>query len=137
MTLNRRGTISSIAAATLAGFMLLAATPANAGDIGKPNGSVVGDWKTSTLGVKQTITFDKDGTVFGSAGCNRFTGGYSVDGDSIKIGPLASTMMACEQPKMDAEAIFLNKLNAAVSYQATKKVLRLYTPKDVTRFVAK
>ena len=69
----------------------------------------MGDWRTSTMGVKQTITFDDEGKVYGDSGCNRFTGGYKVKGDRITIGPLASTMMFCEG-KMDAEAAFLNKL---------------------------
>ena len=137
MTVNRRGPLAGIAAATLAGLMLLSATPASAGDVAAANGTVVGQWRTSTDGVKQTITFKKDGSVFGDSGCNRFAGGYKVEGDAITIGPLASTMMACEQPRMDAEQSFLTKLQAAVSYTATKKVLKIYAPKDMIRFVAK
>lgn len=78
----------------------------------------MGDWRTRTSGVTQTITFKADGTVFGDAGCNRFTGTYTTDGDSITIGPLATTLMACEQSVMDAEQTFLVRLQAAVSYRA-------------------
>jgi heat shock protein HslJ len=121
----------------MAGMLLATAAPAVAGDTGGPLRSPVGEWRTSTDGVRQTITFAKDGTVFGDSGCNRFTGGYTVKGDRITIGPLASTMMACPQPQMDAEATFLFKLQAAVSYHATKKVLKIFTIKDVVRFVAR
>ena len=100
------------------------------------NGSVVGDWRTSTNGVKQTITFDAKGRVFGDSGCNRFTGGYTVKGDSITIGPLASTLMACPDRQMAAEATFLTRLQAAVSFTATKATLKVYSPKDMIRFRA-
>jgi heat shock protein HslJ len=132
MTRARRGLV----AATIAtGLMLAAAGPAFAGDSGGALRSPVGDWRTSTDGVKQTITFDKQGKVFGDSGCNRFTGGYKVKGDRITIGPLASTMMFCEG-KMDAEQAFLTKLQAAVSYTATKKTLKIFTPKDLMTFKA-
>ena len=127
----------SLVAATLAlGLLTAGAGPALAGDTGSAMRSPVGDWHTRTLGVKQTITFDDKGRVYGDAGCNRFTGGYKIKGDRLTIGPLATTLRACEQPNSDAEAIFLNKLGATVAYQATAKRLRLFTPKDVTVFRA-
>lgn len=132
MTRARR----SLLAATLAtGFLLASAGTAFAGDTGGALRSPVGDWRTSTMGVKQTITFDDEGKVYGDSGCNRFTGGYTVKGDRITIGPLASTMMYCEG-KMDAEQSFLFKLQAAVSYKATEKKLKLFTPKDLMVFKA-
>lgn len=132
MTRARRGLV----AATIATGLLLAGTgTAFAGDSGAALRSPVGDWRTSTDGVKQTITFDKQGKVYGDSGCNRFTGGYKVKGDRITIGPLASTMMFCEG-KMDAEAIFLNKLQNVVSFKATDTRLKLFTPKDLTVFKA-
>lgn len=128
MTRTRTGLLAAAFTATL---LAVSAAPAMAGDSAASSGSVVGEWKTRTDGVKQTITFDKKGRVFGDSGCNRFTGGYTVKGDGrIEIGPLASTMMFCEG-KMDAERIFLTKLEATVSYQATDTRLRLYTPKDL------
>lgn len=132
MTRARRGLV---AATITTGFLLASMGTAHAGDTGGALRSPVGDWRTSTLGVKQTVTFDKKGKVFGDSGCNRFTGGYKVKGDRITIGPLASTMMFCEG-KMDAEAIFLNKLQNVVAFQATDTKLRLFTPKDLTVFKA-
>ena len=129
----RRGLLVSTIAA---GLLLMAAVPASAGDVAAPR-SPVGQWRTHTLGVKQTITFDKDGSVFGDSGCNRFTGSYTVKGDRITIGPLASTMMACPEPQMSAEATFLTRLQAAVSYRATSKVLKVFAPKDMIRFTAR
>jgi len=133
MSRTRRGVAL---AATLAGLMTVLASPAMAGDAGSSSRmSPVGDWRTKTNGVTQTITFTSDGKVSGDAGCNRFVGGYTTDGTSITIGPLATTLMACEQPVMDAEATFLVRLQAAVSFQAKAQTLRIYAPKDLIRFV--
>ena len=123
-----------MAATMIAGLLVATAVPAMAGDAASSNGTIVGDWRTRTDGVKQTVTFDSEGRVFGDAGCNRFTGGYTVKKNgTLKIGPLASTMMFCEG-KMDAEQAFLTKLQAAVSYQATDTRLKVFTAKDVMVF---
>jgi heat shock protein HslJ len=74
--------------------------------------------------------------VFGDSGCNRFTGGYTVMGNKIKIGPLASTLMACPQRQMDAEHAFLTKLQAAKTFSSTPAVLKVYTAKDLLRLRA-
>ena len=39
----------------------------------------------------------ENGEVSGTSGCNRFFGSYEVDGNSISIGPLGSTLMAARQ----------------------------------------
>jgi putative lipoprotein len=62
-----------------------------------------------------TLTLE-EGNASGFGGCNRFRGGYELDGDSITLGPLASTMMACEEPKMATESAFLPALEAADSW---------------------
>ena len=122
--------------AALAGSLLLAAaTPAMAGDTGAALRGPEGDWRTSTQGVRQTITFDDQGKVYGDSGCNRFTGGYKVKGDRITIGPLASTMMYCEG-RMEAEQEFLTAIQAAVSFKANKRTLTIFTPDGKVPFRA-
>ena len=59
-----------------------------------------------------TLMLD-EGVASGSGSCNSFSGGYEVDGDSLTIGPLAGTMMACEEPKMTVESTYLAALEAA------------------------
>jgi heat shock protein HslJ len=46
-----------------------------------------------------TAEFGTDGRVAGSGGCNRFSGEYTLEGDSLAIGPVASTRMACLEPE--------------------------------------
>lgn len=53
------------------------------------------------------------GVASGDAGCNRFTGEYSLDGDRFEIGPLAVTLMACEPDVDEFERAYLEMLGAA------------------------
>jgi heat shock protein HslJ len=78
-------------------------------------------------GTTLSVDFGKDGTLSGNGGCNNYSGPYKVDGDKIKIGPLASTMMACSDPEgvMDQEAQYLAALQMAESYQVEGRVLEL------------
>ena len=78
-------------------------------------------------GTSLTAQFGKDGTLSGNGGCNNYSGPYKVEGNKIKIGPLASTMMACTDPKgvMEQEAQYLAALQMAESYQVEGKVLEL------------
>ena len=51
------------------------------------------------------------GRASGFSGCNRFNGGFKRDGDTLTVGPLAGTMMACPDPRMAAEKAFLDALS--------------------------
>jgi heat shock protein HslJ len=46
------------------------------------------------------------GRATGSGGCNRFTGGYQLQGDNLQIGPLAATKMACLENGTHEPAFF-------------------------------
>jgi heat shock protein HslJ len=58
-----------------------------------------------------------DGTVSGSTGCNRYTGTYTVDGDALEIGKLASTNMACLPPADQAEREFLAAIDRVAGWR--------------------
>jgi heat shock protein HslJ len=83
-------------------------------------------------GTTLTADFGKDGTLSGNAGCNTYSGAYKVNGDQITIGPLASTMMACDQPEgvMEQEAHYLAALQSAATYLIEGNVLQLRTKED-------
>ncbi len=51
----------------------------------------------------------------GSAGCNRFSGRYAVDGTTLKAGPLMATEMACPGAGMTQEAAFFKLMAGPVS----------------------
>lgn len=67
--------------------------------------------------VSSTVAFGADGSVTGSAGCNRYFGAYSVDGSSIAFGHLASTQMMCPPEQMEQEQRFLEVLARAERFE--------------------
>jgi heat shock protein HslJ len=72
-----------------------------------------------------TAIFTAD-QVSGSAGCNTFSGSYTLDGTTLKIGPLASTMKACaDQAVNDQEQQFLAALQASTTYSQSGNSLTL------------
>lgn len=56
--------------------------------------------------LRADITFDGQGRAHGTGGCNRFTGGYVLEGAALRFGPAAQTNMACEPAAMEQEARF-------------------------------
>ncbi|PWB55222.1 MAG: hypothetical protein C3F13_04730 [Anaerolineales bacterium] len=70
--------------------------------------------------------FTSDGKVTGSAGCNQYSGTYTVSGSSIKFpSPLAMTMMMCEQSLMDQESAYLKSLGDANRFEVKGDQLTL------------
>ena len=64
-----------------------------------------------------TAEFTEDGKVGGSAGCNSYSGSYTVSGNSIEFTQsMASTMMACEELIMAQETAYFQALAAAKSF---------------------
>ncbi|MEP6574467.1 MAG: META domain-containing protein [Gemmatimonadota bacterium] len=87
---------------------------------GKPAGMGAGN-KPATL------LLESDSSVSGFAGCNRFRGIYSLNGDSVKFGPLMSTKMACPQGT-GLETAYLAALATVRSYTIAGDTLSLGTP---------
>jgi len=56
--------------------------------------------------------FAEDFAVSGFSGCNQYSGGYAVDGDTIAIGPLAATRKLCQDDANTVENAFLNAMEA-------------------------
>ena len=81
------------------------------------------------IGSDLTADFGADGNLSGSAGCNNYTAAYEVSGESIKIGPAASTRKACAEPAgvMEQEAQFLKALETAATYRLDGNQLELRT----------
>jgi heat shock protein HslJ len=75
-------------------------------------------------GTEQYIQF-RDGHVAGHSGCNRFTGSYKQQGETLKLGPLASTKMACAPDRMKEERTWFHMLGKVRGFEATHLVLKL------------
>lgn len=74
------------------------------------------DGAAPTADPPPTLTFEDDGTVTGSGGCNAFSGSATIDGTSLSIGPLASTQMACPDPVGQEEQAFLLAMDEVTGY---------------------
>jgi heat shock protein HslJ len=113
--------IAALAAAALA---LAACTGTGGGASSAPSGPDLPfegtDWRlTEYVGkaggvvavrrVEVTATF-ADGTVAGNGGCNAYRGPYTLDGETIAIGDLAATAMACTGAAQPVEEAYFQIL---------------------------
>ncbi len=74
-----------------------------------------------------TATF-ADGQVRGSAGCNSYFGSYQVEGETITIGDLAITEMACLEPEgiMEQEQTIMEFLWNAKRFELQEDRLMIF-----------
>ena len=86
-----------------------------------------------------TLNFGADGQVSGNSGCNNYSGGYETSGAALKIGPLASTMMACDKPAgvMDQEQQYLAALQNAATFEIAGDTLTIRDAGGAMQVVAK
>ena len=86
-------------------------------------GTLAGDWHVADLNgggavARAQLRFEGE-RVAGTAGCNRFTGGWRQEGQTISFGTLALTRMACPPPVMEVESRLLALLQAATNVRFT------------------
>jgi heat shock protein HslJ len=76
-----------------------------------------------------TATFE-DGQVYGSAGCNTYSGSYQVTDDTITVGPIAITEMFCMEPEgvMDQETMYVQFLQDVQTIRFVDEQLQLSRP---------
>ncbi|HEY1407500.1 MAG TPA: transporter substrate-binding domain-containing protein [Promineifilum sp.] len=90
-----------------------------------------------------TITFNSDGTLNGSAGCNNYNGRYTANNGQITISELSLTTMQCGIPPsvMDQELAYTNALRAAATFdfQQQNGLLIMYNAvgQEILRYVIK
>ena len=74
------------------------------------------------------ITLDeKLNTLSGSGGCNNLMGKFTLEGNKISFGKIASTMMACDN--MQQESKFIRALESVTSFKIEGCELFLYKNK--------
>ena len=74
---------------------------------------------------KTELLVAEDGSVSTTVGCNRIVGKPKIDGDRIKFGTMASTMMACPGPLAQLEANYIAALEATRSFMIVEPKLTL------------
>lgn len=79
-----------------------------------------------------TLEFGADGRATGTGSCNQYFGSYTIDGGTLNVGQLGSTMMACEEPVMQQEISFLQTLGTAAIFTVAGDTLTITTAADAT-----
>jgi heat shock protein HslJ len=87
-----------------------------------PNGGLV----AVPQAVAASATFDA-GKISGNAGCNDYTGSYTLDGDKIAVDGLAMTAMACPEIQMALEQAYTTTLSKVATYAIAGNALELKT----------
>ena len=107
--------------------MISPATVAMAGELA---GS---EWRPNQIGgaavsseAELFVQFKGEGELAGHGGCNGFFGQYEISQNTIRVGPLGATMMACSGPGMDLEKAFLAALETARTFQREDRSLILF-----------
>ncbi len=110
----------------MAAVVLGAALPAGAAELAgsewRPIRIAAESWAGET---DIFVRFASDGRLAGHAGCNRFMGHYTLTGDSIEVGLLATTQMACPEQVMAREGLFLAVLESARRFTRNRTELTL------------
>ena len=69
-----------------------------------------------------SLNFSEDGKLFGSTGCNNFTGSYKLVGTKLSLNPSAMTKMFCPG---DTEQNFLKAINQVTNLKMDGSTLNL------------
>nr|WP_067296470.1 META domain-containing protein [Marinobacterium profundum] len=85
--------------------------------------------------INSSIQFDDQGHVFGSAGCNQFTGTYELNNGSLRVERLATTRKLCFAAIMYQEEALLRVLRGAerVYLQADELILESARERGLSR----
>lgn len=75
-------------------------------------------------GVAPSATF-AGATVSGSTGCNRYTAPFTVEGDALELGAIASTQMACDGPADAVERAYVAALDRVTGWRVEGEELLL------------
>jgi heat shock protein HslJ len=85
-----------------------------------------GSLATPLAGTELTAVFGLDGTLTGSAGCNRFSGSYTTTPDGgLQVGPLASTLKLCAEDIDAQEIAYTTALQASTGFSVGRSSLTL------------
>jgi heat shock protein HslJ len=61
-----------------------------------------------------------------TVGCNQIFGGYEIEGDQIKFGPMMTTLMACPPPLDALESDLIAALDRSARYHILAHTMELY-----------
>lgn len=135
--------IFAIAAATLLGATALAGCGSSGGDKAAAEPvtleNMTGSWTFESgkgpegdvkpvEGSPIEVTIEPDGTYTGTSGCNNMFGALTLEDGVLSTPPIGQTMMACEQPVLDAEFAFTQAFEAVDAGTVEGDALKLTGP---------
>ncbi len=88
-----------------------------------------------------TITFNADGTLNGSAGCNNYNGRYTANSGQITVSEASTTTIFCADPPgiMEQESAYINALRAAATFEfpdrSTQLIVRNAAGQEILRYI--
>jgi heat shock protein HslJ len=119
-------------------LLLVACSPPGTTTTAPDGIQLIGDWvlEEATVGGQVIPEGDyritlliEDGNAGGVAACNSYGGSYTSDDDGfIRFGTMSQTEMACAEPAMTAEQLYLETLLAVDSYALEPGRLTLTGP---------
>ena len=126
-------------------FLFIISLMISACSSGSNSPSIVGTWRLTAYGSEKSpapavsdadafITFNPDETLSGNGGCNGLGGDFTVKGDQITFGPIMSTMMACEEPRMTQEGTVTQVMSESASYKIEGNTLTIRKDGNVLIF---
>lgn len=74
-----------------------------------------------------TMEFDAEGGVSGTTGCNRYSGAYQAEGETLRISSVATTRRACpDDATAEQERAFVRAMEtvATMSFEGDRLDLR-------------
>ena len=87
-----------------------------------PDPAVLGLWKIEQARaapllhkLNARLDFAPDGRLVGNGGCNSLTSAYTLQGNRLTLGPLATTRKTCGEALMEQEDRVLTALERAVT----------------------
>jgi len=84
------------------------------------------------------LSFNPDDlSIYGSGGCNRFTGTYTLDeAENLTLSSVAATRMAC--PEMDTETLYFSMIDKVRTFridgESSELILKDEQGEEVLRF---
>jgi heat shock protein HslJ len=86
-----------------------------------------GGMQSVIIDTEINANFSEDGAMSGSAGCNSYSASYEATEDTIRIGMIANTEMACMDPEgiMEQETQYLTALQNAAVYLIRDDLLEI------------
>lgn len=73
-----------------------------------------------------TLFFEEEKSMNGSTGCNRYSGTYAVNGESLGLAVGPMTLVACAPPQDEIETAWLAAMTATDTFSANDETMTLF-----------